>query len=45
MLKKIDNKTVSLQVTKGQKFIDPGDQLSYCGQESQKLYVQQKARK
>ena len=45
MLKKIDDKTVFLQMTKDKKFIDPGEQLSYCGQEAQKMYAQQKAKK
>lgn len=45
LLKKIDDKTVSLQMTRDRKFIDSGRQLSYCGQEAQKVYAQQKAKK
>jgi hypothetical protein len=45
ILKKIDDKTVLLQKGKNGDFIDSGKQLSYCGQEAQRLHAQQKAGK
>jgi hypothetical protein len=45
ILKKVDNNTVFLQKSKNGSFIDPGAQLSYCGQDVQRIYAQQKAKK
>ena len=45
ILKKIDDKAVFLQMTKERKFVDAGGQLSYCGKEAHKIYMQQKTKK
>jgi hypothetical protein len=45
LLKKIDDNTISLQKSKNGNFIDPGAQLSYCGQDVQRMHAQQKAKK
>jgi hypothetical protein len=45
LLKRIDDKTVFLQKTKNGNFSDPSEQLSYCGDDAQKTYAQQKSRK
>jgi len=45
ILKKIDGNTVLLQKSKNGNFIDPGAQLSYCGQDVQRMHAQQKAKK
>jgi hypothetical protein len=45
ILRKIDGKSVLLQKSKNGDFVDTGAQLSYCGQEAQRKYVQQKANK
>jgi hypothetical protein len=43
ILKKIDDKTVLLQKSNNGDFIDSGKQLSYCGQDAQRMHAQQKA--
>jgi hypothetical protein len=45
ILKKIDDNTVLLQKSKNGNFIDSGKQLSYCGQDAQRMHAQQKAGK
>jgi hypothetical protein len=45
ILKKIDDNTVLLQKSKNGDFIDSGKQLSYCGQDVQRMHAQQKAGK
>jgi len=45
ILRKIDDKTVFLQKTKDGNFSDPGEPLSYCGQDAQEMYAQPKAKK
>jgi hypothetical protein len=44
ILKKIDDHTVSLQKSRNGDFIDSGKQLSYCGQDAQRMHAQQKAK-
>lgn len=44
ILKKIDDTSVFLQMTKDRKFTDAGAQLSYCGKDAQKIYAQKKAK-
>jgi len=44
ILKKIDDNTISMQTSKNGNFIDPGAQLSYCGQDVQQMHAQQKAK-
>jgi hypothetical protein len=44
-LKKIDDRTVSLQKSMNGEFIDSGKQPSYCGEDAQRMHVQQKAAK
>lgn len=41
----IDGKTVFMQRSKNGNFVDPGGELSYCGPDIQKKYVQDKTRK
>lgn len=45
VLKKIDDKTVFIQKSTNGNFADAGKQLSYCGQDAQKMHAQQKAAK
>jgi hypothetical protein len=45
LLKKIDDNSISMQKSKNGSFIDPGAQLSYCGQDVQRMHAQQKAKK
>ena len=45
LLKKIDDNTISMQKSKNGNFIDPGTQLSYCGQDVQRMHAQQKAKR
>jgi hypothetical protein len=45
ILKKINDNTVSLQKSKNGTFIDSGAQLSYCGQDAQRIYATQKSGK
>ncbi len=45
VLKKIDDKTVFLQKSTNGTFIGPGKNLSYCGQDVQRMRAQQKAKK
>jgi hypothetical protein len=45
ILKKIDDNTVLLQKSKNGNFIDSGKQLSYCGQDAQRMHARQKAGK
>lgn len=45
ILKKVDDKTVFLQKSRNGDFIDSGKQLSYCGQDTQRMHAQQKAGK
>jgi hypothetical protein len=45
ILKKIDDHTVSLQQSTNGEFIDSGKQLSYCGEDAQRMHAQQKAGK
>jgi len=45
ILKKVDDNTVFLQKSKNGSFIDPGAQLSYCGQDVRRMHAQQKAKK
>jgi hypothetical protein len=45
ILKKVDDNTVFLQKSKNGDFIDSGKQLSYCGQDVQRMHAQQKAAK
>ncbi len=45
ILKKIDDNTIFLQKSKNGDFIDSGAQLSYCGQDVQRMHAQQKAKK
>jgi hypothetical protein len=45
ILKKIDDHTVSLQKSANGNFIDSSKQLSYCGQDAQRMHAQQKAEK
>jgi hypothetical protein len=45
ILKKAGDNTVFMQKTKNGNFIDSGGQLSYCGQDVQRKYAQQKAKK
>ena len=45
ILKKIDDSTVFLQKSKNGDFIDSRAQLSYCGQDVQRMHAQQKAGK
>jgi hypothetical protein len=45
ILKKIDDKSVSLQKSKNGDFIDSGKQLSYYGEDAQRMHAQQKAGK
>lgn len=44
ILKKIDDHTVSLQKSRNGEFIDSGKQLSYCGEDAQRMHAQQKAK-
>jgi hypothetical protein len=44
ILKKIDDHTISLQKSTND-LIDSGKQLSYCGQDAQRMHAQQKAEK
>lgn len=45
VLKKFDDKTVFIQKSRNGHFADPGEQLSYCGEDAQKMHAQQKAAK
>ncbi len=45
ILKKINDNTVSLQKSKNGHFIGSGAQLSYCGQDAQRMYTVQKSAK
>jgi hypothetical protein len=45
ILKKIDDHTVSLQKSTNGELIDPGEQLSYCGLEAQRMHAEEKAKK
>jgi hypothetical protein len=45
ILKKIDDHTVSMQKSGRGDFVDPGKQLSYCGQDAQQIHAQQKVNK
>lgn len=44
-LRKVDDKTVFIQKSSNGNFADAGKQLSYCGQETQKMHAQQKVAK
>jgi hypothetical protein len=44
ILKKINGTTIFLQKSKNGNFIDSGVQLSYCGQDAQRNYTEQKAK-
>ncbi len=45
LLKKIDDKTIFVRETQDGKFKYPGAQVSFCGDEVQRTYIQQKAKK
>jgi hypothetical protein len=45
ILKKIDDNSVFLQKSKNGNFVDSGAQLSYCGQDVQRMYPTQKSKK
>ena len=42
VLKKVDDKTVSIQKTQNGQFAEPSQQLSYCGDEAQRSYTEVK---
>jgi hypothetical protein len=43
LLSKVDDKTVALQKSKNGTFTDPGQHLSYCSPDAQKIHAQEKA--
>ena len=45
ILKRTGDKTIFMQKSKNGNFVEPGEQLSYCGSDAQKKFAQQKARK
>jgi len=44
ILRKAGDKTVFMQKSKNGNFSDPGQKLSYCSQEAQRKFAEQKAR-
>ena len=45
ILKKTNNGIVFLLKSRNGEFTDPGTKLAYCGQDAQRKYAEQKARK
>jgi hypothetical protein len=45
ILKRTNTSIVSMQKSKSGDFTDPGAKLSYCGQDAQRKYAEQKTKK